>query len=54
MVVLANDHPALGDVGVLQSCAPDAIVFDLCGVLPEHAVEHITIERFGRGRVSTS
>lgn len=55
VVVLANDHAALGHPGVLDGCARDAVVFDLCGVLPDDVgVANVAVERFGRGRPSIS
>jgi UDP-N-acetyl-D-mannosaminuronic acid dehydrogenase len=51
IVVLANDHAGLRDVGALRGCAAHAVVFDLCGVLADgEATAGLMIERFGQGR----
>ena len=49
VVVLANDHPSLGAPGLLDGCAPGAVVYDLCGVLADAARADLTVRRLGAG-----
>ena len=48
VVILANDHPALAEPGLLDRCAPDAVVLDLCG-LARTMRPDLRIRRLGRG-----
>ena len=49
IVVLANEHAALADPGVLAGAAPGAVVYDMCGVLGAQAGTDIVLRRFGQG-----
>jgi nucleotide sugar dehydrogenase len=49
VVVLANDHPALADLGLVARAAPGAIVYDLCGVADRGSAVGLALRVFGDG-----
>ncbi|MFI4973427.1 MAG: nucleotide sugar dehydrogenase [Caulobacterales bacterium] len=49
LVILCNDHPALGDARRLGFCARGALVYDLCGVAPQACRADLRVRRFGTG-----
>jgi UDP-N-acetyl-D-mannosaminuronate dehydrogenase len=47
VVILANDHPALASPEVMDACAPAALFYDLCALLPPQARQGRRVIRLG-------